>query len=384
MNWDLMALPLGVIVVAIVLALVLIPTIADDRDEEAKARKARIKVLLEVKARLKDQVRGMEPGDERDALVASGRELLAELEALGHNQKKAAASPVSQTRGLMAFVVLTAVVFVVLSVQLVKRESTERMDDAQTTARLAHMKLERAKAALEENPEDLSALKVLVRRAILDADMGTAMNLFMRAESLAPEDSDLEVYASALAIMVGMPDRAFARLDPLLEEDPTHVEALWWKGIAFASMERFDEAKLSLKSVIAHGPGTEEASLAAGVIAEIEVATNVEVHAAGNVEWAEGALLPQGGVLYVAALRAPVDGGPPLAAARFPRFEFPKKFALTAANMPMGGEWPEEFWMRVRIDVDGDPMTKSASDVKTEILGPFERGNQEISIRLGG
>jgi len=50
--------------------------------------------------------------------------------------------------------------------------------------------------------------------------------------------------------------------------------------------------------------------------------------------------------------------------------------------MPMGGEWPEQFWMRVRIDTDGDPMTQSESDWKTEILGPFEKGDNTIEILL--
>jgi hypothetical protein len=180
-----------------------------------------------------------------------------------------------------------------------------------------------------------------------------------------------------------MPDRALGRLDPILEADPTHVEALWWKGVAFSSMGRYEEAKIALEATVVHGKGTEEAGLAEGLLAEIELASNVEVHASGRVVLGKGTVLPEGGVLYVAALRAPVSGGPPLAAARFARFEFPKDFALTSANMPMGGEWPEQFWMRVRVDADGDPMTKSETDVSTEILGPFSRGAEGLSIQLG-
>jgi tetratricopeptide (TPR) repeat protein len=283
----------------------------------------------------------------------------------------------------VGFVLLAAVAFVGLSIHLVHRESAERMDDTQTLARLAHMKMEKAKARLVEDPEDMGALKFLIRRSVLDGDMGNAMTLFMRAEALAPEDDDLQVYGSALAILVGMPDRAFARLDAVLEAHPEHVEALWWKGVALASMGRFDTANAALEGAIAHGKGTEEATLAKRLILEIELASNVEIHASGKVEWAEGAVLPEEGVLYVAALRAPVSGGPPLAAARFPRFEFPMAFSLSAANMPMGGEWPEQFWMRVRIDADGDPITHSEADVTTEILGPFEKGAEGLLIRLG-
>jgi cytochrome c-type biogenesis protein CcmH/NrfG len=389
MNWDLMALPLGAIVVAIVLALVLVRGLGDERDEEAQSRAERVQRLLGEKKALLARLRTLDDGDEKQALLAQGRAILAEIEALdGAEAGTSSLHPkMPRLRGsqkpLVLFVVLVALGFVALSIHLVGRESNVRMDDRQTTARLAHKEVQRYRERLEKDPEDVQALKFLTRRAIFDSDMSTAMNLFMRAEKLAPEDPELPIYSSALAIMVGMPDRALGRLDPILEADPTHVEALWWKGVAFASMGRYDEAKLALEATVVHGKGSEEAGLAKGLLAEIELASNVEVHASGRVVLGTSAVLPKGGVLYVAALRAPVSGGPPLAAARFARFEFPKDFALTSANMPMGGEWPEQFWMRVRVDADGDPMTKSETDVSTEILGPFSRGAEGLSIQLG-
>jgi cytochrome c-type biogenesis protein CcmH/NrfG len=389
MNWDLMALPLGVMTLAIVLAVVLIRGLSDERDEEAQVRSERVKTLLAEKKALVIRMRGLGEGEEREELLVAGRALLAEIEALDGEEagtgvliKPARAFAGGHSR-LVVFVVVVAISFVALSIHLVQRESQVRMDDQETTARLTHMEVERYKARLIENPEDLEALKFLTRRAIFDGDMSTAMTLLKRAEELAPEDADLPVYGSALAIMVGMPERAFNRLDPILEADPTHVEALWWKGVAFASMGRYDEAKVSLQATLAHGSGTEEAVLAKGLLAEIELMSNVEVHASGSVSLVENTVVPEGGVLYVAALRAPVSGGPPLAAARFARFKFPMDFALTAANMPMSGDWPDEFWMRVRIDADGDPMSKEDSDVTTDILGPFTRGTEAISIQLG-
>jgi cytochrome c-type biogenesis protein CcmH/NrfG len=389
MNWDLMALPLGVMAIAVVLAVVFIRGLSDERDTEAQSRGERVKTLLEEKKELLARLRELEEGEDREDLLVSGRALLAEIEALDGEEAGTGVllKPTRVFGGLHSrlaiFVVLVAVLFVGLSIYLVQRESQVRMDDQETTARLAHMEVERYKARLVDEPEDVEALKFLTRRAIFDGDMGTAMTMLRRGEELVSEDTDFAVYASALAIMVGMPERAFNRLDPILEAEPTHVEALWWKGVAFASMGRYDEAKVSLEAVLAHGSGTEEAGLSKGLLAEIELMSNVEVHASGSVTLVDNTEVPKGGVLYVAALRAPVSGGPPLAAARFPRFDFPKDFALTAANMPMGGDWPDEFWMRVRIDADGDPMTKSDLDVTTDILGPFERGAEGISIQLG-
>ena len=112
--------------------------------------------------------------------------------------------------------------------QLVRKESTERMDDAQTTARLSQLKnqkqLEAAKTALEENPSDLAALKFLARRALLDQNLPEAMNHVMRADALSSGDIDVQIYQGALAALVNMPTRAIERLEPVLEQDPRNTK----------------------------------------------------------------------------------------------------------------------------------------------------------------
>ena len=182
--------------------------------------------------------------------------------------------------------------------------------------------------------------------------------------------------------MVGMAERALERILPVLESHPDDHEVHWWLGVSYASLNRFDEALVHLAKTDTLNSESQEAAFARGMIAEIEAARDVEVHASGVVRFTDGSTAPEGGILFVAALRAPVDGGPPLAAVRFPQFSFPMKFSMSAANMPMGGEWPDEFWIRARIDADGDPMTKSEDDLKTAILGPFSRGDSDIEIAL--
>ena len=117
-------------------------------------------------------------------------------------------------------------------------------------------------------------------------------------------------------------------------------------------MRQFEDATASLKKCIALSPQSEEAHYAQMLLKQIQQQSVAEVHASGSVALGSSAVVPEGGVLYVAALRAPVSGGPPLAAARFPSFAFPHAFSLSDANMPMGGEWPDQFWIRVRIDAD--------------------------------
>ena len=382
-----MALPLAIVAVAFAVSFYVIRTLSDDREQSKKTRSERIKHLLgekkALKKALKAEMKDAQSEDERKQLLEKGREILAELEAL---QDPRTPPKKSSPKGIWVFILLVSALFIGGSVVLVQQQSQERMDDAETTARLAHMKLQKelagAKETLESDPDNIDALAILARRSLLDGDLPTAMTHVMRADEASPNHPKITIYSGAMAVMVGMSERALERILPVASSHPEDHEAQWWLGVAYSSMTRFDEALLHLQNAVTLAPESEEAAYAKGMIAEIETAMNVEIHASGVVTLPEDITPPETGILFVAALRAPVDGGPPLAAARFPRFSFPMKFSLSAANMPMGGEWPEEFWMRVRIDADGDPMTKSEEDLKTQFLGPFKRGVDDLEIAL--
>jgi len=389
MNWELMGPPLGVILCACAVAYFLVGSLKDERSDEAKLREEKIRALLAEKEAVVSQLKGFDVGagsdEERDACLARGREILIELEAMGHKVHSVVPKR-GELKRLTLVLSLAGLLFGAVTIYLVFRESEERVEETQNQSMRPVDVTEEVKAQmeiLEKNPEDLDALKYLTRRALLDQDPKSAMGFFMRAEGLKKDDVDLQVYASGLAILVGMADRAFPRLEQVLMDQPDHVEAHWWNGLAHASMRQFEDASVSLKKCISLSPQSEEAYYAQMLLKQIQQESTMEIHASGSVEIRSSVVVPEGGVLYVAALRAPVSGGPPLAAARFPTFSSPHAFALSDANMPMGGEWPDQFWMRVRIDADGDPMTKSDADVKTDFLGTFERGQKNIEVQLG-
>lgn len=380
---DPMALPLAITALAAVAAFFVIRGLDDERDEQKLSRNTRIDTLLAEKKALKPLLDNAATPEERQELVEKGRSVLAELDALGHS--RARLSPKS-SKGAWVFTLLISALFIGGSIKLVQQESQERMDDPETIARLENLKvqkeLESAQQTLEEDPTNIEALVVLTRRALLDGDLPAAMNYVMRSEESSPNHPKMTVYSGGMAVMVGMAERALERILPVLESHPDDHEVHWWLGVSYASLNRFDEALVHLAKTDTLNSESQEAAFARGMIAEIEAARDVEVHASGVVRFTDGSTAPEGGILFVAALRAPVDGGPPLAAVRFPQFSFPMKFSMSAANMPMGGEWPDEFWIRARIDADGDPMTKSEDDLKTAILGPFSRGDSDIEIAL--
>jgi hypothetical protein len=53
-------------------------------------------------------------------------------------------------------------------------------------------------------------------------------------------------------------------------------------------------------------------------------------------------------------------------------------------NLTFGGDWPEEVWLRARLDLDGDPMTRDAADLESPVLGPVGPGSEGLELVLGG
>ena len=150
---DPMALPLAITALAAIVAFFVIRGLDDERDEQKDSRSARIDELLAEKKGLKPLLEGASTEEERQEILERGRVLLAELDALGHT--RTTASPRS-SKGIWAFTLLISALFIGGSIKLVQQESQERMDDPETTARLANMKiqkeLEAARDALEEIP----------------------------------------------------------------------------------------------------------------------------------------------------------------------------------------------------------------------------------------
>ena len=79
------------------------------------------------------------------------------------------------------------------------------------------------------------------------------------------------------------------------------------------------------------------------------------------------AQVPAAKAIFV-SLRQPGVPGPPLAAKRLEVGSFPMAFTLTEADRPMvQGEVPAELEVKVTLDVDGDPMKKSDTDLEAVV-----------------
>ena len=104
----------------------------------------------------------------------------------------------------------------------------------------------------------------------------------------------------------------------------------------------------------------------------------------GELSLGSGVVAPKSGVLFIMVRRTAEGAGPPIAAVRLDPRGVPGGFTITDRDMMMGGAWPETVWVEARVDTDGNPSTKQATDLTTERLGPFAAGTEEIQLTLEG
>ena len=48
----------------------------------------------------------------------------------------------------------------------------------------------------------------------------------------------------------------------------------------------------------------------------------------------------------------------------------------------MGGEWPEQVWLDVRLDEDGNAISKGDNDVNAEMQGPLTGVQTGVQVTL--
>lgn len=97
-----------------------------------------------------------------------------------------------------------------------------------------------------------------------------------------------------------------------------------------------------------------------------------------HIELAPGAA--SSGILF-AALR-PGAGGPPVLVKRVDRPTFPYDLVLSAADAMMGGTLPEAGQLTLRLDTDGDALTKGPEEPQAVV--DVRRGQPARATLLGG
>jgi len=217
---------------------------------------------------------------------------------------------------------------------------------------------EQTKFVLAKNPADSRALtlQALVRMAMGEAD--NAQKMLQQAIQSDPKNLDARVSlawvfaqnndmkgadaAIAEAIKVSPADRA--RLEEVLQQMKTHGQPAAQQPAQAASGELPEGHPPINGSTPNPAPQPPTAAAANSVRVTLSLA----------------AAAPPRGVLFVIA-RNPA-GGPPVAVKRLVATAFPITIDIGQADSMMGQQLPDHFRLEARLDSDGDPLTKPATD----------------------
>jgi hypothetical protein len=124
-------------------------------------------------------------------------------------------------------------------------------------------------------------------------------------------------------------------------------------------------------------PGQNSAGLSKAMFDDSKVPPGESIR--GEVILARNVVIREGFWLFIAARTA--DGGPPVAVKRMPAPEFPYKFTLSKNDSMMGGQGFEgELEITVRLDQDGDPMSRQKGD----FFGTYRAkvGDQNLQAKI--
>jgi tetratricopeptide (TPR) repeat protein len=308
------------------------------------------------------------------------------LEALEKPPEETEPAPLQvRGRSTAPFWIAGTLGFAALAMVLVRGAEAPRQDDMSKPGLETQIsaEIQEAQAALQSNPHDVPALNTLAHYALLQGNLQVAMQHFQSVQMVSPREKEVVAHGAALAILVNMADRALPALEQLLTEEPEFAEGHWWMAVGLARSGELDSAREHLELALKLDPGGEMGVLARDMLQGLD-APPPEVRVSGSVRLAEGAIVPEGASLYVAAIRSKEGGGPPVAAQRLGGVELPAQFSMGDANLTFGGAWPEEVWLRARLDLDGDPMTRDEADLVSPVLGPVGPGSVGLELVLGG
>ncbi|HCP46534.1 MAG TPA: hypothetical protein DIU15_10845 [Deltaproteobacteria bacterium] len=256
--------------------------------------------------------------------------------------------------------------------------------------------VDRARAAVSSEPESVAAWSEL-GYALVDAEGWIdAFETSKQILTMAPGHPDGLLIHAIVRIAMGQRDVAQDLVTQALTAEPSHMRGLMYQGMlamqrgdkdaAHAAWNRgletagpgngFEELLAMPAPMMAarsgatqgageHPPHPKAAPPLQGAASSPATATTGASDATirGTLRLADGAVPPRGGVVFVIARAAGVQGGPPAAVRRLQAKNFPMAFEIGPADAMLGGPFPSEVTLSVRMDADGNATTRGPDDL---------------------
>ena len=265
----------------------------------------------------------------------------------------------------------------------------------------------RLQAAVEANPDDLASRRRLAIEMVSSNQLFEAFQQAQAILKVAPDDFDGRMVLGIVRLAMAGADDAAGHFDTAIAQHPDDPAGYLYRGLAEERRGNVDEAiqiwrrglfvaggqHADLEKLIAEAelrpaqttpaatdPPPVQAMTPAASPAVPPPAAPAVASADGfsiHIELAPGAATS--GVLF-AALRTGA-AGPPVLVKRVASPSFPYDLELTVADAMMGGALPDGGVLTLRLDTDGDALTKGPEEPQAVI--EVRRG-QPARATLGG
>jgi cytochrome c-type biogenesis protein CcmH len=230
-------------------------------------------------------------------------------------------------------------------------------------------------------------------------DWPKAIDAFKKVLAADPNQPEAHTYMGFILIQAGHADGALMAFDKALAGAPNFPMALWGKGMTlYKEKQDYAGAREVLGKLAAMMPPGEERGEVEKVLAEIPaaggkpvqqttaaVAADTGAHISGKImidPKLKGSIDSQA-ALFIIARGPGGQGGPPLAVKKIDHPAFPVSYSLGPENVMMQGTpFQGQVSITVRLDKDGNPITRQPGDLTGEYKNPVKVGSTNIDIVL--
>ena len=238
------------------------------------------------------------------------------------------------------------------------------------------------------------------KTAFAHQEFPKAIEAFKKVLSADPDNPEAHSYMGYILLQAGHGDGALMAFDKALSQAPNLPMALWGKGmVLYQDKKDFAAARGIFEKLLNLVPPGEERNEIAKVLAEIPTSgaeksstsapstktpTSSTEQVSGTITIAPElkAKVDPNAALFIIARPAGVAGGPPLAVKKVERPTFPLDYTLSRDNVMMQGTpFTGKITITVRLDKDGNPVTRGPGDLTGEYKkNPVEVGAKNVDI----
>ncbi|HTN73402.1 MAG TPA: cytochrome c-type biogenesis protein CcmH [Methylomirabilota bacterium] len=231
-------------------------------------------------------------------------------------------------------------------------------------------------------------------------DWAKAIEAFKKVLASDPNQPEAHAYMGFILVQAGHADGALMAFDKALAAAPNFPMALWGKGMTlYQAKQDYAGARDALEKLLPLMPAGAERGEVEKVLAEIPqagqkipqaqqtasaaTATSDQITGKVTIDPKLKAAVDSQAVLFIIARPAGAGGGPPLAVKKIDRPIFPVSYSLGSENVMMQGRpFSGKVNISVRLDKDGNPITRQPGDISGELKNPVDVGSKNVDIVL--